>query len=57
MSKDWKKVNVDASMTSPMTRHDADLDQWQCDMWQQLTRKMWMVDPIRIEHMAIFGQM
>jgi hypothetical protein len=26
-------------------------------MWQQLTRQMWMVDPIRVGHMAKFGQM
>jgi hypothetical protein len=44
-------------MTSPKTPHDADLDQWQCDKWQQLTGQMWMADPIRIGHMAKFGQM
>jgi hypothetical protein len=46
--KGLKKVNDDISMTSPTTPHDANLDQWQCDKWQQLTGQMWMADPIRI---------
>ena len=33
-SQQEKKVNVDVSMTSPMTPHDADLEQWQCVKWQ-----------------------
>jgi hypothetical protein len=53
-SKDWKNVNADVSMTSPTTPHDADLDQWQCDKWSQLTGQ---IDPIRIGHMAKFSQM
>jgi hypothetical protein len=46
-SKDWKKVNADVNMMIPTTPHDADLDQWQCDMWQQFTRQMWMEDQLR----------
>jgi hypothetical protein len=44
-------------MTSPKTLHEADVAEVGVDKWRSVTGQMWMADPIRIGHLAKFGQM